>query len=176
MLGAGLVVLLGGNTMRKEILILLALLSVAGCRDGQFIKSNFVSACGAGGISLSGYTLTGVHYGDSSLVVLPVSKIHPGSEFRLGLIPQVRKTDPPVDYEDAIVTITSTDDDLDSPPNWLDVSGSYNANGRTLVTCVPEDAGLTRDKYKFDVTVSWPGVAASDTLSFLDPRANVIRH
>ena len=174
MLGIGLDVSQEGKTMRKLFVFLLALLSVVGCRDGQFVRDTFVSACGGGGISLTGYTITGINYGDSRLLVLPVSKIMPESEFRFGLIPKVRKTDPPVVYQDAIVSISSTDDDLDTPPNWLDVSGSYNAKRGTLVTCVPEAAGLKRTEYKFDVTVSWPGTAASDTLSMLDPRANVI--
>jgi len=162
--------------MSKILLTLLVFLSVAGCRDGQFVRNSFESACGAGGISLTGYTVTGINYGDSRLFVLPVSKIRPESEFRFTLIPKVRKTDPPVDYEDAFVTITSTDDDLDNPPNWLDVSGSFNVNGRTLVTCVPKEAGLKKTEYKFDVTVSWPGTDPGDTLGFIDPRAKVIRN
>lgn len=165
-----------GNKMNNKLLTLLVIfLSIAGCRDGQFVRSSFVSACGGGGISLTGYTVTGIHYGDSRLIVLPVSKIKPESEFRFTLIPKAKKSDPPVDYKDAFVTITSSDDDLDTPPNWLDVSGSLTVDGRTLVTCVPKEAGLKNTEYKFDVTVSWPGTDPGDTLGFLDPRVRVIK-
>lgn len=162
----------GGMTMKNLIILLCVLVVSAGCRDGQFIKDNFTSStCG---ISFSGYTATVVHYGDSRLFVLPISKIRPDTEFRFRLLPKVRKTDPPVDYRDAFVSITSDDDDLDTPANWLDVSGTLNANGNWLVTCVPAAAGLTQSRYKYKVTVSWPGVAAVDTLGYLDPRADII--
>ena len=161
--------------MRKVPIVLFVLISVVGCRDGQFISKPITSACGGSGISLTGYTLTGIHYGDSRLFVLPISKIKPESEFRFGLIPKSRKTDPPVVYKDAFVTITSADDDLDVPPDWLDVSGTFNADGGTLVTCVPKEAGLKNEQYKFAVTVSWPGTDPADTLGMLDPRVDVIK-
>jgi hypothetical protein len=161
--------------MRNLLIVLLALLSTVGCRDGQFVRSTFSSNCGGGGISLSGFTLTAIHYGDSRLFILPVSEIKPESEFRFGLLPRVNKTDPPVDYQDAFVTITSSDDDLDTPADWLDVSGTYNAGGRYLVTCVPKEAGLMKTEYKYDVTVSWPGTDPGDTLSMIDPRARIVQ-
>jgi hypothetical protein len=115
-----------------------------------------------------------VHYGDSRLIVLPISKIRPESEFRFALLPKIRKTDPPVNYEDAFVSISSDDDDTDTPPDWLDVSGTLSGDGKFLVTCVPPESGLTKTQYKYKVTVSWPGVAPADTLGYLDPRADVI--
>ena len=165
----------GGMTMRKFIILLCVLVASAGCRDGQFIRSTFTSStCGGGGISFSGYTVTAVHYGDSRLFVLPISKVRPDTEFRFGLLPKVKNTDPPVNYRDAFVSITSDDDDSDTPANWLDVSGTLNNDGKTLVTCVPPAAGLTKNQYKYKVTVSWPGTAAVDTLGYLDPRADII--
>ena len=161
--------------MRKTIILLGVLVAMGGCRDGQFIKDTFTSTtCGGGGISLSGYTATVVHYGDSRLFVLPISKIKPASEFRFVLLPKIRDTDLPVNYEDAFVTITSDDDDADTPANWLNVSGTVNADGDSLVTCVPPAAGRTKSQYKYEVTVSWPDADAANMLGYLDPRADVI--
>jgi len=159
--------------MKRLIILLCVLVVSAGCRDGQFIKKAYTSsACSSA--SFSGYTATIVHYGDSRLFVLPISKIRPESEFRFLLLPKVRKTDPPVDYKNAFVSITSDDDDGDTPANWLDVKGTLNADGKTLVTCVPSASGLTKSQYKYKVTVSWPSEAPADALGYLDPRADVI--
>lgn len=161
--------------MRKLTLFILVLAVTAGCRDGQFIKNGFTStSCGGGGISLTGYTVTAIRYGDSRLRIIPVSKLRPESEFRFGLLPKVKDSDPPVNFRDAFVTISSDDDDGDTPANWLDVSGTMSGSGGSLVVCVPAETGLAKTQYKYAVTVSWPGTATTDTLGYLDPRARII--
>ena len=158
----------------KKMLILVCLTPLFAACDGRFIKNEFLSSeCLDGGqrLTLEGYTVTGVTYGDSHLVVIPVSKIHPNSEFRFKLIPQKNKTDE-FDWQDAWVAISSDDDDSDSPANWLDVSGSHSANDGWLVACVPDlEAGRT---IKYKVSVSETSV--SPELGMLDPRADVIEN
>ena len=159
--------------MRKTIMLLVTLTALASCRDGQFISSAFSTSCGGGG-TFSGYTLTGVHYGDSRLFILPVSKIRPNSEFRLNLLPKTRKTDPPVNYKDVVITIDSTDDDGDTPPNWLSATGSFNsASGGVLTMCVPPQAGLTETSYKFSIKMTDTMPNPDEDLGWLDPRADV---
>ena len=158
--------------MYKTILIVSVLVALTGCRDGQFIRDSFVSMeCGGGGVSLTGYTTTVIGYGDSTLTVGPISKIRPETEFRFLLKPQVKDTDPPVAYKDAWVKIESEDDKAEG--NWLEAQGTYNGVGRphTLVTCVPKEEELTKESYKYKVTVSYPNEA--DTISFIDPRVIV---
>lgn len=155
--------------MNKKLLLLCALPLFGAC-DGKFIKRDFVSSeCfdGSAPRSLVGYTATGIAYGDSYMVVIPISKVRPNSEFRFRLKPQKRKTDL-IDWEDATVVITSEDDNGDTPPNWLDVSGTYRDNNGWLVTCVPNIETERQVKYKVSVTKD------GNELGMLDPRADII--
>ncbi len=159
--------------MQKRLIILLACAVLAGCRDGQFIRDAFTSSA-CSGSTFSGYTLTGLTYGDSQMVVLPVSTIRPESEFRIKLIPQTRPTDPPVNYKDVVITIDSTDDDADTPADWLKATGSFNsATGGWLTMCVPPAGGLTRSTYKFSVKMTDTAATPDEDLGWLDPRADV---
>jgi hypothetical protein len=149
-------------------------LIIAGC-DGRFQKRNLQSeACkdtlmAPTPVDILGYTRTAIHYGDSRLFVIPVSKIKANSEFRFRLIPKVRsKTDGSVDFKKVNVAITSVDDDADTPADWLDVDGSFDADKGVLVVCVPPN--LTKDVYKYEVTITDGG----NDLAMLDPRADVV--
>jgi hypothetical protein len=157
----------------KRILILVCVVPLFAACDGRFIKDEFLSSeCRDGGIrlELEGYTVTAIAYGDSHLVVIPVSEIHANSEFRFRLVPKKNKDTDEFSWEDAWVEITSDDDDTDVEPNWLDVSGSYSDNDGWLVACVPEIAAGRTIKYK----VSVKRTAAGQELGMLDPRADVI--
>jgi hypothetical protein len=55
--------------LRVAVIFLLVGL-LGGCRDGQFIKINEPNTC-----STTGWTLTAIHYGDSRIVVIPISEV-----------------------------------------------------------------------------------------------------
>lgn len=153
--------------MRRTIIILGAILLLVGCADGRFHQKIFESSsCGTAllPVSVSGYTLTAIHYGDSRLIVVPISKIRPKSEFQFRLIPKRRDKTDPLNYANVVVTITSPDDDGDTPPNWLDVSGSFSGSSGKLTVCVPNSP--TRVQYKYDISIA--------NVGDLDPRADVI--
>ena len=150
--------------------LLLCVLPLFGACDGKFIKKDFVSSeCFDGGVPLSfeGYTATGVAYGDSHMVVLPLSEVHANSEFRFRLHPQRQDSDQ-FDWKDATVVITSEDDDGDTPANWLETSGTYRDNDGWLVVCVPNIETERQVKYKVSVTKD------GSELGMLDPRADII--
>ncbi|MEJ2274936.1 MAG: hypothetical protein P8Y01_10250 [Woeseiaceae bacterium] len=156
----------------KKLLILVCTVPLLAACDGRFIKDEFLSSeCLEAGerLTLEGYTITAIHYGDSRMIVLPISKIHANSEFRFKLIPDKKKSDE-FNWEDAWVEISSDDDDADTPPNWLDAEGSHAANDGWLVACVPDIAPGRKIKYKVSVSKA-EGEAA---LGLLDPRAVVI--
>ena len=68
--------------------------------------------------------------------------------------------------------ISSDDDDSDSPANWLEAKGTFNDSGsHTLVTCVPKRENLSKTKYKYKVSVSYPG--ETDIISYIDPRVEI---
>ncbi|MCH8945200.1 MAG: hypothetical protein IH910_10500 [Proteobacteria bacterium] len=96
--------------------------------------------------------------------MVPISKIRPKSEFQFRLIPKRRDKTDTLNYANAVVTITSPDDDGDTPPNWLDVSGSFSGSSGKLTVCVPSSP--TRVQYKYDISIA--------NVGDLDPRADVI--
>ena len=149
----------------KNLLIALVLaVLVWGCSsDGNFRKGVFTStACG--GEEFSGFTMTAIHYGDSRIIVLPISAIEPNSEFRFLLVPKKRRDTDIHNFEKMDVSISSDDDDGDAEPNWLQVNGNHDDDGPMLTLCVP--ATLSKTQYKYDVVV--------ENVGQLDPRADVI--
>jgi hypothetical protein len=161
--------------MKKTIVLLLTISLMSACHHGKAIKKTFTSSeCFDGGapLSLDGYTITGVAYGDSYLVVVPLSTVHPNSEFRFALAPK-KRSNQNRDYKTAKVSITSDDDDGDTPADWLDVEGTYaDAVDGMLVACVP-DFALGEDEtktYKYKVTIS----DGTTVYGYLDPRADII--
>ena len=155
--------------MTKKLLLLCALPLLGAC-DGKFIRKEFLSSqCFDGGtrLTLEGYTATAIAYGDSHMVVIPLSKVHSNSEFRFRLSPKKQDNDK-FDWKDATVVITSEDDDGDVPANWLDVSGTYRDKDGWLVACVPDIQTARQIKYKVSVTKD------GNELGMLDPRAEII--
>jgi hypothetical protein len=151
--------------MHKTLITLFITLFVAGCAaDGSFRSVRIDSGpCG----NVRGYTVTGILYADSKLVVVPMSRIRAGTEWRFYLRPVTNPNDP-ANYRDAKVTIDGKFPASEDPPNrndWIDVSGSYNgAADRYLVECVPEDV-KKGDTFEFLVNV--------ESVGQLDPRARV---
>lgn len=159
--------------MKKLIFLILILPLVAAC-DGMARKKSFTSdTCVDGGgdpAEMKGYTRTAIAYGDSYLVVIPISEVRPETEFRFHLAPK-RFDNENIDYESATVSITSDDDDGDTPADWLDVEGTFSVNG-TLVACVPDIA--PDQTYKYKVTISTTNGGTTTVHGFLDPRADII--
>ena len=108
--------------MRKILAIISVSALFSGCctmTDGAFCKDNFNSAaCGA---DVIGYTHTLIAYGDSTMVVLPISQIQEDTEWRFLLAPVTLSSDP-VDYRDATVTITGKTG-FDA---WINTAGPNN--------------------------------------------------
>ena len=161
--------------MKKTIVLFLMLPIVAAC-NGMPVKSTFTSeVCKDAAnepIEMSGFTATAVVYGDSYLVVIPISKVRENTEFRFGLMPK-KRSNQNRDYKTAKVSITSDDDDGDTPADWLDVEGTYaDAVDGTLVACVPDFALGDDEKktYKYKVTIS----DGPTVYGYLDPRADII--
>jgi hypothetical protein len=120
---------------------------------------------------VEGYTLTGIVYGDSKLIVVPVSKIHANTEWRFRLQPIKLDSDPAdVNYNNVNVEIRGKPASLPLPPDhnaWIAASGSYNstaAEEHTLAVCVPEAAPIGTI-YEYLVEVDFVGT--------IDPRGDV---
>jgi len=156
--------------MPRIIIILLAIALLAGCVNGRFNSKVIPSA--ACGSNVDGYTVTYIGYGDSKLVIIPLSKIRLDTEWRFILKPiQLGKSVSGDDYKDKIVKITGK-----RPADaWIDtaaaggnqISGTYNGSvDHTLSACVkilPVPAVGTPVYFVVDV----------QDIGTLDPRADV---
>ena len=154
--------------MNRTILILLSTSLFSGCcifvPDGGFCRDSISSAvCGGTAV---GYTATVVAYGESSLIVVPVSKIKEDTEWRFILRPLGNNAA----LENATVTISGKT----TPGNnaWIDtagtgpgdaIQGSFSADG-TLAACVKPPVS-TPAQYWYIVNVEGVGT--------LDPRADI---
>ena len=130
---------------------------LAGCADGKFIRIDEPNTCGT-----TGWTVTAIHYGDSRIVVLPVSEVVKNAEFRFVLVPARESTDT-IDYRDVTVKVKG------KPPNdtWFDeTAGSASSGDGTIRVCVDGASLEPGDEIKYLVEVDGVGV--------LDPRATVI--
>ncbi len=156
--------------MPRTLITLLATALLAGCVNGRFHEKVIPSAACGGNVS--GYSVTYIGYGDSKLVVIPLSKIRVDTEWRFILKPiQLGKSVSGDDYKDKIVRITGKRP-LDA---WLDtaaaggneISGTYNgAADHTLAACVkivPVPAVGTPVYFVVEV----------QDIGTLDPRADV---
>jgi hypothetical protein len=156
--------------MPRILTILLVTMLFAGCctTSGYFCKGSLPSdVCATG--TISGYTLTGIAYGDSSLIVVPISHIRRDTEWRFRLQP-IKLDSDYEDYEDAIVTIEGKTAEGTQPADhnaWIAASGSYRstaAEEHTLAVCVPDDAPKGTI-FKYSVNV--------DLIGTIDPRGDV---
>jgi len=130
---------------------------LAGCPDGKFIKHNVPNTC-----STTGWTLTAIHYGDSRIVVIPVSEVVKDAEFRFVLVPASERTDSK-DYSDVAVKVRG------KPPHdvWFEQEeGKANLGDGTIRVCIDGTTLVEGDEISYVVEVEGVGV--------LDPRAEVI--
>lgn len=150
--------------MNKATLILFSGFLFAGCvSDGGFHPKPITGGpCG----DVSGFTLTAIAYGDSSLVVVPISKIRPDTEWRFELAPITKPSDT-VDYRNANVKIIGKPSTaMPGQNDWINVGGQKGTDG-TLTECVPATLPIG-NTYEYFVEVEFVGT--------LDPRANVIEN
>jgi hypothetical protein len=143
-----------------RIFLLLVIIAVLGaCTNGRPRNVTFDSTvCGG---EVKGLTLTAVHYGDSRMIVLPISKVRRNTELQFMLIPKRQSSDNKA-FDSIKVEIKGSNADS----AWIGVNKSFGeaAKGMVVAGCVPNDPIDT--EYEFDITV--PGVG------FLDPRAKVV--
>jgi hypothetical protein len=159
--------------MRRIIAVLAIPALFAGCAmDGEFHKKKITGGpCG----DVSGYTYTGIVYGDSTIAIIPISKIAADSEWRFFLFP-TKLEDDLTDWNGVNVTVkgkaTPSGSSLPVDYNdWINVSGSFDAGKnvsrkRYIVNCVPETVSAG-DVYTYEVTI--------DGIGAIDPRGRVIK-
>jgi len=147
--------------MKKTVAVLLSAIFMAGCADGRFIKPGVKNSCGG-----TGWTLTAIHYGDSRIVVIPLSEVKAGAEFRFVLLPQ-RKGRGASDFSNAVVKVRGKRDPQDL---WFK-EASGKASDVTIFTCVDKSL-MPGDTVEYDVEVMFDGEPRPRAT--LDPRAIVI--
>ena len=123
---------------------------------------------------VTGYTATAIGYGDSYLVVVPISNLRSNTEFRFVLAPEKDRSDKDAEFKGAWVTISGENATTNTPAPWLSASGQMSSTIEMLVACVP--ALTVGDTYKYKVTISDKELTETDVTIFgyLDPRAVVI--
>ena len=143
--------------MYRTITMTFVCLLLAGGPDGRFIKINEPNTCGT-----TGWTLTAVHYGDSRIVVIPVSEVVKDAEFRLVLVPASEKTDS-TDYKDVTVKVRG------KPPHdtWFEEEEAKASEGDgTIRVCIDGPMLDVGNEIFYIVEVEGVGI--------LDPRATII--
>jgi len=144
--------------MPRLIAILFVAGLFAGCAtDGSFIKDDAPNTCGT-----TGWTLTTIFYGDSHIVVVPMSEIVKDTELRFLLAPVNESTDIR-NFADVTVKVKG------KPPHdtWFaEEEGKANLGGGTIRVCVDGTTLVAGDEIFYVVEVEDVGV--------LDPRARVI--
>lgn len=163
--------------MRRVLITLVVTTLFTGCciftRDGGFCKKGIFSPACAG--DSTGYTRTVVAYGDSALVVVPLSNIRNKTEWRFILAPDnIRRSEKGKGYyNDKKVTITGKVDLLNPGHNdWIntagpgatEISGTFK-DDKVLTACVKPPNPMSGNKYYYDVKVEDVGI--------LDPRADL---
>lgn len=144
--------------MRVAAVLAMAALA-AGCVNGKFVSRSTANNCGG-----NGWTHTAIHYGDSRVIVIPLSDVAAGEEMRFFLLPQLKGRGA-VDYSDAQITVTS------KPENaWFDTESGKFTDAPTISTCVKDSlAPGTEFEYKVEVEIP-----VGTQKALLDPRAIVI--
>jgi len=149
------------KAMKSVAVILITAALMSGCINGKFIKKSVANQCEG-----TGWTHTIVHYGDSRVVVIPLSEVVAGREFRFYLVPQL-KGRAAVDYSGAKIKIEG------KPPADLWFSQiEGDASDVFIHTCVDDSLG-EGDTFEYKVEVYWPDDVTLKAL--LDPRGVVIR-
>ncbi len=144
--------------MRIAVILTIAALA-AGCSNGKFVKRSTANNC-----SGEGWTHTAIHYGDSRIIVIPLSDVVAGEEMRFFLVPQMRGRDAK-DYQGATIRVTS------KPPDArFDTKEGVFTSSPIISTCI-KDGLATGTEFEYMVEVEMP---AGTQKAMLDPRAIVI--
>lgn len=148
--------------MQRIILILLALTALAACSSNGKPQKLSVHSVACNG-PIHGFTMTSIHYGDSRVIVLPVSKVRAGTEFRILLVPKHRSKTDLIDFKTVDVAVSGKP----GPSAWISGNGTFNTSnhGMIVVGCVPPGA-VPPTTYEYMVKIAGVGQ--------LDPRANVV--
>ena len=136
--------------------VLLSTLVVSGCGYGVLRGVRTENTCGG-----NGYAIAGITYGDARIWVVPVTKLRPGAEFRLKLLP-ARQTTDPTDPGDWMVTVKGKA----GGDAWIEQrSGTFNSSTRGFLDpiCVPSTQAPGTYQYFIEV----------QNVGKLDPRARV---
>ncbi|NIL94102.1 MAG: hypothetical protein GTO71_06590 [Woeseiaceae bacterium] len=147
--------------MKKLGAILFMAVITAGCVDGKFIKRTTENKCEG-----TGWTHTFIHYGDSRVIVIPLSDAVSGEEMRFYLVPQI-KGRAAKDYQNATIKISAKPA---ADPWFADVQGQ--ASQVFLSTCV-KDGLAVGSEHEYKVEVIMPG-ETPPLKALLDPRAIII--
>lgn len=146
--------------MNRATLTILVAAFLCGCADGQFrAKAMTTPDCG----QIKGFTASIIHYGDSRIFVIPISKIKAGSEFRFILAPKLRSKTDATDYRQTEVTVHGKRDPEDL---WFTPKTGKYSDSPTIVVCVPDPIPGGLSQYQYIVEV--------DGVGMLDPRADII--
>ena len=145
--------------MKKIIAVPVMAALMVGCADGKFVKRSSDNNCGG-----TGWTHTAIHYGDSRLIVIPLSDVVAGEEMRFFLLPQIRGRGA-IDYSAAEITVKS-----DPENSFFDTQAvTFTKSTPIISTCVKEGLAVG-DDFKYIVEVKFDG----KVIAMLDPRAIVI--
>jgi len=146
--------------MKRAIAILIGSVLMVGCVNGKFVSKSAPNQCGG-----HGWTHTIVHYGDSRVIVIPLSKVKAGQEMRFFLVPQLKGRGA-TDFQNATVKIVG------KPPAdaWF-TEETGKASDVFLSKCVDGSLGLN-DTFEYKVEVY--DAAGTVLKAMLDPRAVVI--
>lgn len=141
--------------MHKIITVLLFTILLAGCSNGKFVNISVPNTCGT-----TGWTVTTIHYGDSHIAVLPLSKVVKDAEFRFKLVP----TGPHRDNYQGVTVKVRGKRPVDS---WFEeVEGKANVDQGFIRVCVDGTSLNIDDEFFYIVEVESVGI--------LDPRATII--
>jgi len=159
-------------TMRKIATVLVFAALVTGCVDGKFHKKSITGGPCAPAVP-TGYTYTGIAYGDSKMAVIPVSRIRAGTEWRFYLLP-IDSLGGATQYGNAKVTINGKPAPYTPPTppandDWIDAFGTYNnatvaGRSRYIALCVSDEV-VPGQNWQYEVTI--------ETIGTLDPRGRV---
>ena len=146
--------------MKRTIVLMIGSVLMTGCVNGKFVSGSVPNQCGG-----QGWTHTIVHYGDSRVVVIPVSEVRAGQEMRFFLVPQLKGRGA-TDFQNATVKIVG------KPPAdvWF-TQKTGNASAVFLSFCVNGSLAVN-DTFEYKVEVF--DSTGTDLKAMLDPRAIVI--
>ena len=166
--------------MKRRIVLLATVLTLGGCAtDGAFKTTNIAGSTSCA--DSSGYTFTGLYFGEGKLVVIPISKIRRNTEWRFYLLPEDLSggSSPAYGTKDIKIDVKTPPPVSATPNAWLEINDEFD-NGkqgktgwwvfgrktRYFALCVPDNLSVG-DRFHFFVDI--------EDVGHIDPRAHVER-